>query len=128
LVLAMAGPAAARRIQQWQVLAMARGAWGKSFDDGRRSRVDRWEWWQQEARQGGVLMMLGKGESAGGSNVQRWSGIVRWERRSAEVGKWRRSGGAASRARHRPPPRVHSPGTPPLPSLSLGYTIGLLRA
>jgi hypothetical protein len=52
----------------------------------------------------------------------------RRERRSAEVGKRRRSGSAATRARHRPPPRVHSPGTPPLPSLSLGYTIGFLRA
>jgi len=27
-----------------------------------------------------------------------------------------------------PPPRVHSPGTPPLPSLSSGYIIGNLRA
>jgi hypothetical protein len=53
---------------------------------------------------------------------------VRRERRSAEVGKTRRSGGAATGARHRPPPRVHSPGTPPLPSLSSGYTIGILRA
>jgi hypothetical protein len=52
----------------------------------------------------------------------------RRERRSAEVGKRRRSGGVATRARHRPPPRVHSLGTLPLPSLSSGYTISLLRA
>jgi hypothetical protein len=39
---------------------------------------------------------------------------VRRERRSTEVGKRRRSGGAATRARHRPPPHVHSPATPPL--------------
>jgi hypothetical protein len=30
----------------------------------------------------------------------------------------------ATRARHRPPPRV-SPSTPPLPSLSSGYSVGL---
>lgn len=31
-------------------------------------------------------------------------------------------------SRHRPPPRVHSLGTPPLPSLLSGYTIGILCA
>ncbi len=33
-----------------------------------------------------------------------------------------------SRSGRRPPPRAHSPGTPPLPSLSSGYIIGNLRA
>jgi hypothetical protein len=33
-----------------------------------------------------------------------------------------------SKSRRSPPPRAHSPGTPPLPFLSSGYIIGNLRA
>ncbi len=55
-----------------QVLAMARGASRKNFDDGRRRRVDMWERWRQEAHQGGVLTIAGGDKSAGGSSVPIW--------------------------------------------------------
>ncbi len=52
---------------------MAGGASGKSFDHGRRRRLDGWEWWRQEGRRGGVSTMAAGVESAGGSSVPIWS-------------------------------------------------------
>jgi hypothetical protein len=51
---------------------MVGGASGKSFDDGRRRRVNEWERWRQEARHGGVLTIAGGDKSVGGSSVPIW--------------------------------------------------------
>ncbi len=121
----------------------------------------------RNAATGVVSLVEGRGASASPKPPQPTRLFFRfWERKSAEVGKRRRSDGVAttnpgaqagksakkiyggvlkevgpaiatvltttlarcSRSGRSPPPRVHSPGTPPLPYLSSGYIIGNLRA